>query len=402
MIIVGGGQAGISLAARLRRDGFRDVALIDPKTVHRYRPLLSYVGGGQATLADLERPQASVVPSGVSWYRTKVAAVDASTRTVVCADGGHLQATDLVLCPGVTADWDDIPGSFEAVHSFHGASNYVADRASHTWELVTGLRAGDAVFVVGDGPVPCAGAGLKPVFLAVDAWRRAGVLADLTVTLVVPWRTIFGIPAVDAELDRAARRFGITVLTSTRVRRVDAAARTLDLTGGAGDGRLRYDLLHLVPRHRPPDWLSESGLARLTDEAGDDLGFTDHVRGMIDVDPATLAHRRHRGIWGLGDAADVVASRSGGALRKQVAVVADNLARRRAGRPLVSYDGYSTAPITVARDRLLLAEFDRAGSITPSIPVVDLLKPRRSTWAYDRYLQPRLYWRSILKGRVRR
>ncbi len=70
--------------------------------------------------------------------------------------------------------------------------------------------------------------------------------------------------------------------------------------------------------------------------------------------------------------------------------MADNLARRRAGRPLVSYDGYSTAPITVARDRLLLAEFDRAGSITPSIPVVDLVKPRRSTWAYDRYLQPRL------------
>jgi sulfide:quinone oxidoreductase len=123
---------------------------------------------------------------------------------------------------------------------------------------------------------------------------------------------------------------------------------------------------------------------------------------MIDVDPATLAHRRHRGIWGLGDAADVVASRSGGALRKQVAVVADNLARSRAGHPLVSYDGYSTAPITVARDRLLLAEFDRTGSITPSIPVVDLVKPRRSTWAYDRYLQPQLYWRSILKGRVRR
>ena len=82
--------------------------------------------------------------------------------------------------------------------------------------------------------------------------------------------------------------------------------------------------------------------------------------------------------------------------------MADNLARRRAGRRLVSYDGYSTAPITVARDRLLLAEFDRAGSITPSIPVVDLVKPRRSTWAYDRFLQPRVYWRSILKGRVRR
>ena len=134
----------------------------------------------------------------------------------------------------------------------------------------------------------------------------------------------------------------------------------------------------------------------------DDSAMDAHVAGMIDVDPATLAHRRHPNVWGLGDAADVAASRSGGALRKQVAVVADNIARRRAGRPLVTYDGYSTAPITVGQDRLVLAEFDRAGAITPSVPLIDLVKPRRLTWAYDRYLQPQLYWHSILKGRVSR
>jgi sulfide:quinone oxidoreductase len=56
----------------------------------------------------------------------------------------------------------------------------------------------------------------------------------------------------------------------------------------------------------------------------------------------------------------------------------------------------------VGRDRLVLAEFDRAGDLTPSVPVIDLVKPRRLTWAYDRYLQPELYWHSILKGRVSR
>ena len=68
----------------------------------------------------------------------------------------------------------------------------------------------------------------------------------------------------------------------------------------------------------------------------------------------------------------------------------------------MTYDGYSTAPITVGRDRLVLAEFDRAGALTPSVPLIDLVKPRRLTWAYDRYLQPQLYWHSILKGRVSR
>ena len=409
MVIVGGGQAGISLAARLRRDGFTDIALVDPRRTHCYRPLLSYVGGGQATLADLERPQSEVIPPGVSWYLEEVTTIDPGARRVETAGGRQLCAEDLVLCPGVTPDWDDVPGSHAAVHSAYGASNYVDERAPYTWQLVEGLTEGHAVFVVGTGPVPCAGAALKPLFLAADHWRRQRVLGRLTVTLVVPWPTIFGIPAVDRELEAAAERFGITVLTGTRARRVDTDHRMLHLdqsgAGGERDTRLPYDLLHFVPRHRPPLWLGDVALAR--PEAGDrpdedDSGSDAHVAGMIEVDPATLAHRRHPGLWGLGDAADVAASRSGGALRKQVAVVADNIARRRTGRPLVDYDGYSTAPITVGRDRLVLAEFDRAGVLTPSVPVIDLVRPRRLTWAYDRYLQPELYWLTILKGRVSR
>ena len=53
VVVVGGGNAGISLAAKLLRDGCRDVAVVEPKAVHHYRPLLSYVAGGAATLDDL-------------------------------------------------------------------------------------------------------------------------------------------------------------------------------------------------------------------------------------------------------------------------------------------------------------------------------------------------------------
>ena len=73
---MGGGQAGISLAARLRRDGFTDIALIDGRSTHRYRPLLSYVGGGQARLDELERPQSELIPPGVTWYRDQLIGVD--------------------------------------------------------------------------------------------------------------------------------------------------------------------------------------------------------------------------------------------------------------------------------------------------------------------------------------
>lgn len=388
VLIVGGGNAGISLAARLRRDGMPDVALVDPVHVHRYRPLLSYVGGGQARMSDLERPQESVIPKGVRWYQDRVTAVEPAERCVQTASGLRLTAEDLVICPGVEQDWDAIPGSQAAVYSAHGASNYVDERAEHTWELVRDLSSGHAVFVVADGPVPCAGAGLKPLFLAADHWRRSGVLDAVEITAVLGWDTIFGIDRVDAELRRAADAFGIRVLTGARVRAVDTIARSIVVATARDETTLTYDMLHLVPRHRAPSWVAESDLA------GPGTG------GMVEISSTTLAHTRHRGVWGLGDAADVQASRSGGALRKQAGVVADNIARRRAGTDFVTYDGYSTAPITVARNRLVLAEFDRAGDLTPSVPLIDLVKARRTTWFYDRYLQPSVYWHSILKGRV--
>ena len=65
-----------------------------------------------------------------------------------------------------------------------------------------------------------------------------------------------------------------------------------------------------------------------------------------------------------------------------------------------TYDGYSIAPVTTSRRSLLLAEFDRDGSPEPSVPVVDLVRPRLLTWAFDRYVEPQVYFRRLLQGKV--
>lgn len=390
VVVVGGGNAGISLAARLRRDGFEDVALVEPRETHLYRPLLNYVGGGQASMREAARPMASVVPDGVHWYRDQVLAADPHARSVTLASGRVLTGRDLVLCPGMEADWDRVPGAREAVMAPTGCSTYVDERAEHTWELVRGLRQGSAVFVVEDGPVGCAGAALKPLFLAADHWRRTGALDSIDVTLALGWPTVYGLRRVDEVLTAAAERYGIRVVTGARLQSVDAVSGTLRWDAGQGAEGLHYDLLNLVPRHRAPTWVAESGLS----------GGEVAEPGMVEVDPETLAHRRYEGVWALGDAADVQASRSGGGLRPQAAVVAENITARRQGGEYTRYDGYTTTPITVARDLLTLAEFDRDGRPTPSVPWIDLVRPRRLTWLYDRYLQPQLYWHGILKGRV--
>ncbi len=57
VVIVGGGSAGISVAARLQRAGLQDVGLIDPAEMHYYQPLWTLSGGGLAPIAESARPQ---------------------------------------------------------------------------------------------------------------------------------------------------------------------------------------------------------------------------------------------------------------------------------------------------------------------------------------------------------
>ncbi|WP_230990172.1 hypothetical protein [Rhodococcus oxybenzonivorans] len=109
--------------------------------MHTYRPLLSYVGGGQASLRSAERTQRSVTPRRCTWLQDTALVVDAAAKTVRCASGRTYGYTDLVLGPGLVPDTDALPGIDAALHTSAVASNYV-DRAEETWKLVQAMPAG--------------------------------------------------------------------------------------------------------------------------------------------------------------------------------------------------------------------------------------------------------------------
>ncbi|MET0475087.1 MAG: FAD/NAD(P)-binding oxidoreductase [Mycobacterium sp.] len=389
VLIVGGGNAGISAAALLIRRGVTDVAVIEPQSVHTYRPLLSYVGGGEASMGSAERTQRSVTPRGCTWIRDAVVSVDADARTVRCAEGETYGYRDLILCAGLVPDDIALPGIDAALGTPAVASNYL-DAAEKTWDLVQSIRrGGHAVFTVPRPPVSCTGTTVKPLFLAAAHWKRSGHLPGVQMTLVVDRPQLLGVPALDERLRRCLDELEVRVLYDTAVTAVRAEQRQLVLTGpdDASTSHLTYDILHLVPPFCGPSWVTSSGLAR--------------VNGLVDVDSRTLRHRAHPDVWAAGDGATVDTDPSGGALRRQIAIVVDNLLAARAGRELDEYDGYTVAPIATDARRLILGEFDRSGALSSTLPsFLDPLKPRRSAWAVDRYGLPQSYWHLILKGRL--
>jgi len=389
IVIVGGGTAGISVAARLLRKGYSDVAVIEPSDVHYYQPLWTLVGGGRATAATTARPEASVMPKGANWIRNAAATVDPDNNALTCADGAVYEYDVLVVCPGIQLDWNRTEGLADALGKDGVSSNYRFDLAPKTWEFIRDLRSGTAVFAMPSGPIKCAGAPQKIAYLASDYWRSQGVLKDIDVHLVVPTPRLFGIPAIADSLEAVAADYGITVHTGAEVTAVDAAAHKVGVTptGGGADTVLPFDVLHAVPRQSAPDWIKAGPLS--TGDAG----------GYVEIDKHTMAHVRHRNVFGLGDAGSSPNSKTGAAIRKQAPVVVDNIASYLAGRPLTAtYNGYGSCPLVTSAHDMLLAEFDYDLNLEPSFPLLDPTKPHRSYWYLKKYGLPFMYWNLMLKG----
>jgi sulfide:quinone oxidoreductase len=392
IVIVGGGSAGISVAARLRRAGETDVAVIEPAEVHYYQPLWTLVGGGRAPLGSSARPEAAVMPAGVTWVRDRAVEIDPDAKTVATAGSGAVGYDFLIVCPGLALDWDRLPGSAETLGHAGVSSNYSVELAPRTWEFIRPLRRGTAVFTMPSGPIKCAGAPQKIAYLAADWWRKQGTLKDIRVVLVLPTPAMFGVPEFSKVLEGVAARYGIEVLLQHEVTEINPDNKEVVVTDRSGGGghkfNLEYDVAHLVPPQSAPGWIKAGPLAA-----------PDNPGGYVDIDKETLRHRRYPDVFSLGDAGSSPNSKTGAAIRKQAPVVVENLRAVMAGRePTARYDGYASCPLTTARNKMLLAEFDYTMKPHPTFPVIDTQKERYDMWLLKRYGLPFMYWHLMLKG----
>lgn len=392
VVIVGGGSAGISVAARLRHAGIHDIAVLDPADKHYYQPLWTLVGGGCAPAKESERPESSVMPKGVAWIKSAAESVDPDEQVITVANGATLRYDYLVMCPGIQLDWGKVPGMSESMDTPSVSSNYLFDKAPKTWELIRGMRSGTAVFTMPSGPIKCAGAPQKIAYLAADYWRQQGVLDDINVVLVLPTPGMFGVKVFSDELERVAARYGIEVHKSSEVVEVDPDGKHAVIANNSAGTKavVDYDMMHVVPPQSAPDWVKATSLADPKNPAG-----------YIEVDKFTLQHTRYANVFALGDAGNAPNSKTGAAIRSQAPVVTKNLLSVMKGRPATGkYDGYASCPLTTARNKMLLAEFDYSMEPRPTFPFIDTTKERRDMWYLKRYGLPAMYWNLMLRGRA--
>lgn len=106
VVIVGGGAAGISVASSLiARSPGLDVAVIDPADIHYYQPGWTMVGGGVFDAEDTAKTMGSLIPRGVRWIKSAVAAFEPENDAVILDGCRVVKYKRLIVCPGLKLDW---------------------------------------------------------------------------------------------------------------------------------------------------------------------------------------------------------------------------------------------------------------------------------------------------------
>ncbi len=348
------------------------------------------MGGGLFDINKTRRSLRAVLPAGTAWVQDSVVRVEPSQKYIETRQGQKINYDFLIVACGLVLRWDKIEGLEDTLGLNGVTSNYRFDLAEYTWKLVQEMKGGQAIFSQPALPIKCAGAPQKALYLSCDHWRRQGILNNINVNFCLAGTAIFGIPQFVPPLSEYLQKYRAKVNFNHHLIRVDGPNRQATFAvetneEGKRELTLPFDMLHVVPPQSAPAFISQSGLAEGS--------------GWCDVDKLTLQHKHWPDIFAVGDCCSTPNAKTLAAARKQVVVVAENVAALIHGAPLTAhYDGYGSCPLTVEKGKVVLAEFGYDGKLLPTFPLLDATQPSRLAWWLKAWFLPRFYWAGMLRG----
>lgn len=396
ILIVGGGNAGISVAAQLLHKNEKlNIAIIEPSEKHCYQPGWTLVGGGVFDFDRTVRNEMSCIPEKVKWIQDAAEKFEPENNLLITKSGEKITYDFMVVCCGVQLNWHVVKGLAESLGKNGVCSNYLFQGSSYTYECIKNFMAGEAVFTQPSSPIKCGAAPQKIMYLAADNFRKRRILDKSRIFFYTGKPGLLRVKVINEALMKVAKRYGIDLIFQSNLIEVRGEAKEAVMEIVKNDSKeqitVKFDMLHIAPPQSAPDFVKNSPLAVQGDP-----------QGWVDVNGETLQHIRYRNIFSLGDVANAGDTKTGAAVRRQVPVIVRNLLEyieKKSSGNFSKYDGYTACPITTGYGKLILAEFDLNNNLMPTFPI-DPTKERYSMWLMMRYGMPWVYWNRILKGKA--
>ena len=410
IVIVGGGTAGMTAAARLRRSAPNaKITLIAPNEMHLYQSGQVYVAAGLYSEFDNKRPTSELLPDNVTWLKDRVTAFDPDKNQVQTEKHNEISYDYLVVALGCEYDYSAVEGldisdigehGIASVH-FNDFNEGTSEGAivSRMWMKAIRRKAEKSelkvLFADPQTPVKGEGASLSILFLANDMLKGNGLKTKgkdlhhkVKFILTKAGKVLFPSAKIDAALKRTMKETdNISVSYEHVLKCIDKEKKVAVYINGTEEVNVSYDYLHITPAMKAP------GVVRDSELSAQDGPH----KGWLEVDEKTLRHPKYRNVFGIGDVVGLSSGKSGGAVREQAIVLQDNIAAIMEGKlPPMTYDGYSVSLIKTRYGRVLLAEYTPKG-LAPTFPF-DPTRSRWIWWEMDRHLMRRAYFDLMMRG----
>ena len=282
-------------------------------------------------------------------------------------------------------DWDKIPGLREGMQQEGSgvSSIYDYNGAEKIWrefQQVKDKPESKLFFTMSPTPIKCGGAPQKIMWLLEDTLREAGRRASAQVTFWVPGGAMFGVKHYSDKLEAIRQERGVAAKFKHELVGIDVGQKVARFRDHATGQEVaeRFDLLHVAPHMSAPDFIKASPLA----SAG----------GWVEVDGATLQSTKFANVFGIGDCTSTPNSKTAAAITSQAPVLVHNLVKAMGGKEMDgTYKGYSSCPLVVSRNKVILAEFGYGGKLMETFNW-DTGKFPMSMIGTDGYLQHRFFY----------
>jgi sulfide:quinone oxidoreductase len=311
IVILGGGCGGVVAATQLGRKlgADHDVILVDRRPNHIFMPAFLFVMIGERQPRDIQRNLKILEKRNVRVIQSEILGID-PVRQEVVLEREKINYDYLITSLGMQTRPDLVPGFAEA--------------SQHPWEMESALRlreslesfrGGRVVVGVPLGPYRCPPAPYEAQWMLDGYFRQKGIRDRVR----IDYFTREPEPTGEAHdpvvwMDAESKRRGIEQHYEFVVRSIDPEKKVVR---GLYNYNIPFDLLVMVPPHRPAQVLLDSGLAEC--ETG------------IRVDYDTL-QTKWDNVYAIGDCADMPASKAGGVAHQEADVLAHNLAVEITGK----------------------------------------------------------------------
>ncbi len=375
IVIVGGGSGALMVLAHLRRALSKpDITIIAPNEKHVYQPGQIFVAAGEYKPEDIIFDNTGYIGKDVTWIKEEATTFDPDNNSLTTQKGTVVTYDYLIVATGVQYHYEQIEGLTADMLGTHNiASVYQSDLAkgtaqgatlTHDWFKALHEAAKTSkprvICTQPSTALKCGGAPQKILYLSDDFLKRDNLTAEFIFATASD--KLFSLPKIDTALHNVQKGYGnITNKFGHDLIRIDPLKKIAtfhhkyevkgeyDTIEKEEEVSLEYDFIHISPPTAAVDAVANSPL-------GWQKGTS---KGWLEVDRATLQHRRFKNVFGIGDVCGIPIGKTGGTARHQAPIVVGNLISMMEKKEVkLKFDGYTVCPLKVGYGEIIMAEFN--------------------------------------------